>query len=477
MSDDLDFEMEVVENDELHSTGDDSNSEESSHSGKEEADDLDSRTAHSDSREKRGGADRSPRSSGEVDSDPGVFGLSQVPEDWEVSSLPSIVDIEMGSSPPSATYNEEREGLPFYQGNADFGHMRPRVSTWCSDPVKTADRDDVLISIRAPVGDLNIADEHCCIGRGLAALRPSGVNGLYLYYGLAQRSRWLARLASGSTFKSVSSADLEKVDLPVPSLPEQRKIASVLYAVDQAIQKTEEIIEQAKRVRQGLMQDLLQITRKSHDEVDGDWHQLGEVTEWESGSTPSKENDAYWGGTTPWVSAKDMKEVKLNGAEDHLTPEGVDEFGGLAPEGSLLVLVRGMRLKDSFPVCLVKEEVAFNQDVKALTPKDGVDGEFLAYWLKANENRILGLVTSASHGTKRLGTESLKNFRVWIPPEYYQRKTVLIFRAFDQKIQRDRVYRSRLERLKKGLMQDLLTGEVRTADRAIEVLEEVQAHG
>jgi type I restriction enzyme S subunit len=275
----------------------------------------------------------------------------------------------------------------------------------------------------------------------------------------------------------VKLSDLEKHRIALPPLPEQRKIASVLYAVDQAIQKTEAIIEQAKRVKRGLMQDLLQRSRSSSGEVEGSWQQLGEVTEWKSGSTPSKGNDTYWGGTTPWVSAKDMNEVKLDGAEDHLTPEGVDEFGRLAPRGSLLVLVRGMRLKDSFPVCLVREEMAFNQDVKALTPRKGLDGEFLAYWLKANQNRILGLVTSASHGTKRLGTESLKNFRVWIPPEEYQRETVHIFRAFDQKIQGERANRKRLSQIKKGLMQDLLTGEVRTADKAIEVLDEVAAHG
>jgi len=86
--------------------------------------------------------------------------------------LSSIADLIMGQSPPSTTYNLEGDGLPFFQGKTDFGSRHPRPRQFCSAPLKIANPGDILISIRAPVGPTNIADEECCIGRGLAAIRP-----------------------------------------------------------------------------------------------------------------------------------------------------------------------------------------------------------------------------------------------------------------------------------------------------------------
>ncbi|WP_148278299.1 restriction endonuclease subunit S [Salinibacter ruber] len=492
MSDEPDFEMEVVRNDELDSAGSDSNSETPSHRGEGEADDSDSIAADSDSREQGGEMGRSGRSSGEDDGNQEVFGLGRVPDDWKIRSLPKVAVIEMGSSPPSATYNEEGEGLPFYQGNADFGHMKPKVSTWCSDPVKTADRDDVLISIRAPVGDLNIADEHCCIGRGLAALRPNGVNGLYLYYGLAQRSRWLARLASGSTFKSVSSADLEKVDLPVPPLPEQRKIASVLYAVDQAIQKTEAIIEQAQRVSRGLIEKLtmwgighsefkkIDVTPKFLDvEVPRKWEKVSyaEVTEniTYGFTNPMPESDyGRWR-----ITAKDIREGKIHYDEAGKTTEEAYRerlTGKSRPEvGNVLVTKDGTLGRVGV---VDRQGICINQSVASIRPKkEKITSEYLALTIKSP--LVKKLIKSHNPQTT-IGHIKISELAEWefpLPPVEEQNEIVRIVDSVREKIQNERNKKQRLQRLKKGLMQDLLTGEVRTADRAIEVLEEVQAHG
>jgi len=171
-----------------------------------------------------------------------LFGLGKMPAGWEIEPLPESVEIIPGNSPPSSTYNEDGEGLSFFQDNSDFGHFHPEADTWCSDPRKEAEENNILISIRAPVGDLNISDQHCCIGRGLAALRPRSINGLYLFYHLAERKSWLSRLATGSTFKSITKGDLQHLDIPSPPLGEQRKIATVLYTIDRAIQNTDELI-------------------------------------------------------------------------------------------------------------------------------------------------------------------------------------------------------------------------------------------
>jgi len=95
-----------------------------------------------------------------------------LPEGWSRVRLPEITEITMGQSPPGSTYNSKGQGLPFFQGKVDFGERYPTPRVWCTQPKKTANAGDVLISVRAPVGPTNVADRKCIIGRGLAALSP-----------------------------------------------------------------------------------------------------------------------------------------------------------------------------------------------------------------------------------------------------------------------------------------------------------------
>ena len=101
-----------------------------------------------------------------------TYETKKLPPGWEWATLDSTCQIIQGQSPPSYTYNTQRIGLPFFQGKAEFGEMYPIVIKWCSDPGKVAEAEDVLISIRAPVGPTNLAQERSCIGRGLVALHP-----------------------------------------------------------------------------------------------------------------------------------------------------------------------------------------------------------------------------------------------------------------------------------------------------------------
>lgn len=117
---------------------------------------------------------------------------------WERVKLESVAEIVAGQSPPSSTYNTDGKGLPFYQGKADFGMRFPKTRQWCSEPVKVAEAGDVLISVRAPVGPTNLAEEKCCIGRGLSAIRPSRqLDTSYLLHCLEFISPDLIKIARG----------------------------------------------------------------------------------------------------------------------------------------------------------------------------------------------------------------------------------------------------------------------------------------
>jgi len=183
--------------------------------------------------------------------------LGETPTSWQITELSNIADVVMGSSPKSEYYNESGDGLPFYQGNNDFNRRNPTTNVWCTDPVKQAKKGDILISIRAPVGDLNIATEDCCIGRGLAAIRPQSIDFDYLYYHLYERNNWFSRIGSGSTFDSINSSQIRNTKIKLPSKSIQEKIGSILRNNELYILKEEEYLNQLQRLKQGLMQDLL----------------------------------------------------------------------------------------------------------------------------------------------------------------------------------------------------------------------------
>ena len=135
----------------------------------------------------------------------------------------------MGQSPPSSTYRSTPEGVPFFQGKADFGALHPTPQVWCVEPLKMAEPGDVLMSVRAPVGPTNVAAAACCIGRGLAALRPgSRMIRPFLLHTLRAAEARIAADGTGTTFKSISGKRLRAIEIPLPSLDEQRHIAETM---------------------------------------------------------------------------------------------------------------------------------------------------------------------------------------------------------------------------------------------------------
>ena len=157
----------------------------------------------------------------------------------EYLTLKDIAIINMGQSPNSKTYNGEKKGIPFYQGKSDFGKINPIPRVWCSNPIKIAEKDDILISVRAPIGDTNIAIERCCIGRGLASIRPlnKNINQKYLYYLLNSKYNELNKFGTGSTFKAITKDNL--CDLKcnkIPNIREQIEVVKKLDNVNQIIE-------------------------------------------------------------------------------------------------------------------------------------------------------------------------------------------------------------------------------------------------
>ncbi len=159
--------------------------------------------------------------------------------------LSEIAEVTAGQSPPSKYYNETGEGLPFYQGKTDFGETNPTPRVWCTNPARVAEPGDILMSVRAPVGPVNLASEQSCIGRGIGAIRAQkGISQEYLYYYFKLTENRTSSKATGAVFKAISKAELKKLPIRIPKLEsDQTHIAALLRHCEQLIRWREESIE------------------------------------------------------------------------------------------------------------------------------------------------------------------------------------------------------------------------------------------
>lgn len=177
-----------------------------------------------------------------------------------VYKLKDCCQIIAGQSPESKYYNTNGEGLPFFQGKADFGALYPKVRMYCSQPTKIAEKDDILLSVRAPVGPTNLSPGKVCIGRGLAAIRPDKKVGLrYLLYFFRYYETQLQRSGTGTTFKAITQNVIKNIEVPVPSIDEQERIVSkieeLFSKLDASVAELQTAKEKLKVYRQEVLKE------------------------------------------------------------------------------------------------------------------------------------------------------------------------------------------------------------------------------
>ena len=176
----------------------------------------------------------------------------EIPEGWKIRKLSEFCNILMGQSPPSTTYNLKKKGLPFFQGRKDFGAKYPQKAMWCSEPTRMANDGDVLLSVRAPVGDVNVAVEKCCIGRGLSALSMKNGDKEFLYYLIQHNRQRLKQTfeSEGTVFGCVNKDGLRNFEVLLPDNDsEQRAIAKILSDLDEKIELNQQMNKTRKRSR------------------------------------------------------------------------------------------------------------------------------------------------------------------------------------------------------------------------------------
>ena len=158
--------------------------------------------------------------------------------------LSDIAIVTMGQSPKGDTYNNQGNGMPFLQGNRTFGDRYPVFDTWTTSPTKIAEAGDVIMSVRAPVGDLNITPVKMCLGRGVCSIRAKNGCQDFIYYLMKHSMSQLLSKESGTVLGSVNRNDINGLDINVPETDEeQKKIARYLAAIDEKIETNKKINE------------------------------------------------------------------------------------------------------------------------------------------------------------------------------------------------------------------------------------------
>ncbi|QPA32221.1 restriction endonuclease subunit S [Thermaerobacillus caldiproteolyticus] len=279
----------------------------------------------------------------------------------------------------------------------------------------------------------------------------------------------LLMLQNGTTGSRmrVTPSDTLSIPIPFPSIKEQRKIAAILSSVDEAIEKTEAIIEQTEKVKKGLMQQLLtkgightKFKKTEIGEIPEEWEvkTIGELAEKIlGGGTPSREVQNYYKGNIPWATVKDITYHILDTTEEYISDEAVENSAtNVIPAGNVIIATRIGLGK----VFMNTVDMAINQDLKGIIPKtELIEAEYLLWCLLSKAEKIESMGTGTT--VKGIRLEQLKEILLPIPQKSEQKRIVSILNNLEEKIKNERKKHITLLLLKKGLMQVLLTGKVR----------------
>lgn len=386
---------------------------------------------------------------------------------WTDVALVKVCDLNMGQSPSSDTYNLTGGGLPFFQGKTDFGYRYPRLRMYCTDPKKIAEPGDILMSVRAPVGPVNIANTKSCIGRGIAGLRAKKevLDQAFLYFNLLLNEKNIASLGSGSIFQAINKSQLENYKIVFPLLSEQKTIARMLTAVQEAIVGQEELIAKLKELKQSMMQYLF--TRGTKGEktkvteigvVPESWEvvEIEKIGKIVTGSTPSTKKEVYY----------NPKEIDFIGPADigysrylystckQISVSGLNVSRPLPKDAVCCVCIGSSigKVAKTYKDCSVT-----NQQINSIVCDDKFNADFVyylmvfysEYWRKHATFGPVPILSKGSFGKIKIPISDDKN---------EQDKLSKLFVSIDQRIEIAQEKLFSYQKLFKTLLHELMSG-------------------
>lgn len=378
---------------------------------------------------------------------------TKIPEGWEEVELgnENYFNIIMGQSPPSDTYNLKKEGIPFYQGNADFGTLNPIARVYCDKPKKIAESGDILMSVRAPVGELNIANEKCCIGRGIVSIRTSSERRQFLYYYLTMiKNKWVKEK---TTFEGIKSEHIYKKKILMPPIEEQKAIINIISAIDKYMEHNAKSILLINTLKKGMMNVFFKEESSKNEKI-------STFCDVKTGGTPSTKIKEYWNGNIKWMSSGEIHKKFVYDTEKRITELGMKNSNAeILPENSVMLAMNGQG-KTRGKVAVIKTELTCNQSLAGIIPNPVIcNYMYLFYNLSNRYSEIRNL--TGKKGRDGLNLKLIRSISIPLPNINRQKEISSILLELDKKLELEQERKHRLERVKRGLMNDLLTGKKR----------------
>ena len=376
--------------------------------------------------------------------------MNKLPTNWKEVKLGDIVDITMGQSPKSQFYNKIKEGMPFLQGSSTFGFLYPSFEIYSSDIKKVAVNGSILMSVRAPVGDLNMANSDICIGRGLCSINGKNqYSNKYIFYLLNYYKPRIVHMQKGTTFGAITKDDIFNFEVIITEdIEEQKRIASALSKIDAYLENTIKLIEEKERFKKGIAKKLL--TCKEGENVP---------------EMRFKEFNDKW-ETKTLISVANIKKGEQRNKLD------------LIPNGKYPVLNGGMNFSGYYN--------SYNREANTITISEGgnagyvnfikekfwssghcytlhdlkIDKNFLYQCLKNSEKRLMKL----QHGTalKNIKISEIIEFTLDMPKSIEEQKIIGEYLSLlDAEIDNLKEQKEEIKKMKSGIIKKLMSGEVR----------------
>jgi type I restriction enzyme S subunit len=389
-----------------------------------------------------------------------VSELGKIPAEWEVVQIGDVLSLEYGSGLPD---RERTHGpYPVVGSNGIIGYHSKAI-------VKGP---GIVVGRKGSIGAVSWIDSDFwpIDTTFYVKIETSNIFLKWLFYELVYLN--LGRFRLADVVPGLKRELVHSLKMPLPPFSEQQKIAEILSTVDEAIQKTDEVIATSERLKKGLMQELLTkgIGHKEFKDTEigripKDWEsaKITNIFDLYKGTTPSTKIKEYWDGDIPFVTPTDITKINdangiyLETTEKYITEKGLKSNGlKLVPKGSILFTSRAT----IGYLAINKTEVAINQGIISLIPKRAnVDVTFFCYLFQKLKNLFENLAGGSTY--KEISMSTFSNVNIAIPPFSEQQKIAEILFAVDRKLEIERNEKAKLERIRQGLIDLLLTGKIR----------------
>lgn len=407
--------------------------------------------------------------------------IGLIPEDWEVVRLGEVADFYIGRTPPRNLKEYWRNGsFPW----VSIEDMRNRIIKDTKEKInfyalekyfknRISKKGSLLMSFKLTIGRTSILDIDAVHNEAIITIKSNQekVERMFLYYYLPTINyfNYMDKAVKGNT---LNKSKIENLLIPLPTLSEQKKIAEVLSAVQEAKEKTEEVIKATKELKKSLMKFLFTYGPVSLKEKENvklketetglipeDWEvvRLGEVADIKSGGTPSRNNPDFWiNGNIPWIRSEQCQDSFIESAIEFITEKGLNNSSAkIFPPDTVLIAMVGATLgKTGY----LKIKAATNQNVAGVYSYNlaKLSQLFLFYTMQSRYSDF-----AKEGGYKMANLSFIRSFKIPLPTLSIQQKIADILSAVDEKIQAEENKKKVLENLFKTLLNNLMTGRIR----------------